>query len=279
MKRFLIVLLIGLMTGASVPAIAQEVLDGLAIPEHNPYRKPVPWSPLREADIMWSKRVWRQIDLREKLNHPLYYPMEPTNGRKSMFDVIKDGIESGEIQPFSDTRDDFKVPLTRAEALGKLQEVSVSQQENPDAPGTWVEISDTMRIETRDIRAYEIKEDWFIDRQRSVLDVRILGICPVYVTKDPTTGAERGLARLFWLYFPNCRPLFAQAEVYNRGNDIERRTLDDIFWKRMFASRIIKETNVYDREISAYQSGIDILLEAENIKAEIFDLEHDMWHY
>jgi hypothetical protein len=70
---------------------------------------------------------------------------------------------------------------------------------------------------------------------------------------------------------------FANVEVYNRQNDAERRTLEDIFWKRMFGSYIYKETNVFDRIIDEYAQGIDALMESERIKEEIFLLEHDLW--
>jgi hypothetical protein len=78
--------------GSSVDA--QTVLDGPYVKEHTPTRKVVPYTHLREADVMWAKRVWRVIDLREKMNHPLYYPVEPINDRKSLFDIIKQALMS-----------------------------------------------------------------------------------------------------------------------------------------------------------------------------------------
>jgi hypothetical protein len=73
---------------------AQTVLDGPYVKEHTPTRKVVPYTHLREADVMWAKRIWRVIDLREKMNHPLYYPVEPINDRKSLFDIIKQALWS-----------------------------------------------------------------------------------------------------------------------------------------------------------------------------------------
>jgi len=73
--------------------------------------------------------------------------------------------------------------------------------------------------------------------------------------------------------------VFATEEVYNSKNDAERRTFEDIFWKRQFASYIYKETNVYERRINEYATGMDALLESERIKEEIFNLEHDLWEF
>ncbi|MFN9324264.1 MAG: hypothetical protein ACK6A5_02620, partial [Flavobacteriales bacterium] len=72
---------------AAPTAVAQTVLDGAYIKEHTKTKRVVPYTHIREADVMWARRVWRTIDLREKMNHPLYYPTEAINDRKSLFDV------------------------------------------------------------------------------------------------------------------------------------------------------------------------------------------------
>jgi len=84
---------------------------------------------------------------------------------------------------------------------------------------------------------------------------------------------------LFWIYYPEARYVFNQQEVYNRQNDSERRTLEDIIWSRQFGSYITKESNVYDRFINEYKGGLDALLEAEKIKEMLFLQEHDVWHF
>lgn len=258
---------------------AQNVLDGLYVPEHTPERKVIPYSPLRNADVMWQKRIWRVIDLREKINHPLYYPTQPTNNRKAMYEWVKDAlVVDGTLVAFSDNFDDFKVQLTRAEVMQVIEKPVEKTQEDPDNPGTYYQVFDTMRVEARQLASYMVKEDWFFDRQRSVMDVRILGIAPIINVMDEE-GALKGKQRLFWLYYPFCRELFAKAETFNRFNDAERRTIEDIIWKRMFSSYIFKESNVYDRQIDEYLAGMDILLEGEKIKEDIFSFEQDMWHY
>lgn len=123
-----------------------------------------------------------------------------------------------------------------------------------------------------------VKEDWFFDKQRSVMDVRILGLCP-YMEELDEFGEPKGFKPLFWVYFPECRKIFANNEVYNKWNDAERRTYEDVFFKRLFGSYIYKESNVYDRRIYQYAKGMDGLLEAERVKEELFVKEHDLWEY
>jgi len=264
---------------------AQEstVLDGIYVKEHYPSRRVIPYTSLREADVMWNKRVWRRIDLREKQNHSLYFPVKDfAQGRKNLFEIIQDAVlNEGTITAYSPGSvvapdDMFTTPLTTEEVKAILTPTT-----SEDVYDEFGEITGTQDIEnpiTADkVKFYDIKEEWFFDKQRSVMDVRIIGILPM-IEVETETG-EMALKDLFWIYYPEARYVFANNEVFNRGNDAERRTYEDIFWKRQFASRITKVSNVYERKIGDYKSGIDALLESEKLKEEIFNFEHDLWHF
>jgi gliding motility associated protien GldN len=284
MKRLILSLLVvSAFSAVPTASSAQDVLDGIYRPEHTLERRVIPYAPLREADIMWMQRVWRRIDLREKINHAMYYPEKPAQGRKSLFDVIKDAIlNDGTLTAYNPgalgDNDMFTQRMTTDEVRALLLRKDTAYTEDL-MTGEMIPQIVTIEVTTAQVRWYEIKEEWFFDRQRSVMDVRIIGICPMKAVTDELTGEFRGLQRLFWIYYPEARYVFVKSEVFNRGNDVERRTYEDIFWKRQFGSYIVKASNVYDRNISQYKSGLEALLEAEKIKTEITNMEHDLWSY
>jgi gliding motility associated protien GldN len=254
--------------------------------ENSRNRKAPAYVSEREADVMWSKRVWRTIDVREKFNHPIYYPETPTNDRRSLFDVIKDGILSGEISAFDNPAfdDEFKVRMTRTQINDLFYSWDYTTKvEDAENPGKFISVPLVTPLESHDVMQYWMKEDWFFDKKRSVMDVRILGMCPLKSKYDPVTGAVIGVTPLFWIYFPQCRAIFAKAEVYNTKNDAQRMSFDDLFEQRMFGSYIRKESNVVDRVGTAYTDsqalGIETLLEADRIKDDIFKTEHDVWQF
>ncbi len=274
------VLQVTVETAIPVKLQAQPFPETFYLKENTRNRKPVQYIHERETDIMWSKRVWRTLDLREKFNHPLYYPETAINDRKSLFDVIKQGLMDGEIHAFGNPvfDDEFKVRMGKGEIDSLFVQIDSMDVEDPLNPGTWIRVGVRTDLESRQVKQYWMKEDWYFDRQRSVMDVRIIGLCPLQEKLDPN-GVAIGYKPLFWIYFPECRGLFARSEIFNTKNDAQRCSLDDMFHKRMFGSFVNKESNVYDRSINGYTTGLDALLESERIHNEIELTEHDVWHF
>ena len=265
----------------SVTLMAQnKVLDKPWIKENTPTRRVIPYTHVREADVMWHRRIWRVIDLREKINHPLLYPIKPIQDRKSLFDVLKEGILEGTITAYSDADDEFTVQLTKAEAKNKMGYWKENKQYD-DFGEEILGAADSIYEDysSEDIVEYRLKEDWFFDRERSIMDVRIIGMAPARNNIDMSTGESKGKELMFWVYFPEARYVLANYDMFNRQNEAEKRTYDDIFWKRMFNSYITKRSNVYDRNNKEYLKGLDLILESDNIKEDMFNLEHDMWNF
>jgi len=253
--------------------------DGVFDKIHVVNRKPIPYAPLREADAFFTKRIWRIIDMREKINHPFYYPTIPQNGRSSFMQVILDAIKEGSITAYdASSGDEFLVPYTYDQIIQNLSSTDTITAQRPDPPYDYFDTVYTKEFDPSSVKQLRMKEDWFFDKQRSVMDVRILGICPILEELDDN-GEKKGDKPLFWIYFPEAREIFAKAEVFNRFNDAERRTYEDVFFKRLFNSYIYKESNVYDRRIYEYARGLDALLESERIKNDLFLFEHDLWEY
>ena len=261
-------------------------------------KKVQPYAPLRQADVMWSRKIWREIDLRQKINHPFYYPENDgvpgaavTDDRKSLIDVIYNAIQEGSLTAYGNPvyDDEFREPMGDEEVkaiggAGEILEQAVNWEKVADGMSEEeaLETKATLTYFDRNIvKKWRLKEVWFFDKQRSVMDVRIVGLAPLGEDIDEVTGQLMGtFSPLFWVHFPEARKVLIKAEVFNSvKNDAERRTYDDIFWKRMFSSTIIKESNPADRKVSEYMIGLDGLLEAERIKAEIFNIEHDLWEY
>lgn len=263
-------------------AQTQNVLDGAYVKENNATKRVIPYPHLREADVMYAKRIWQRMDLRQKMNHPFYYPIDEIEDRKSLFDVIKHALlVEGSLTAYSlgelGDDDEFHFPMGPAEVDSLLRPVITQYTEDPDT-GERIPVEVTAEVRSADVTMYEIKEDWIFDRQRSQRYVRIIGICPMVQDFDDQ-GEKRGYKPLFWLYYPECRYVFNNADVYNWQDDSQRRTYEQLFEMRMFSSYVVKESNVYDRSISSYARNMDALLESERIKTELFEIEHDLWHY
>ena len=280
-------------------ALKSNVQDGVYFEENIPTKRVVHYPSLREADVIWSKRIWRTIDLREKLNHPLFYPLEPLSDRISLFELIKCGaLNETSITLYelgADLDDQFKYPVKPKTInnnefkkkllsfFGSIERIPLMNENDEfvydEQTGDQIYEEVVNEYTSAEIIRYEIKEDWFFDKQRSVMDVRIIGLSPVVYFKNSETGDVVGTKNLFWLYFPECRYLFQNAKVYNHKNDALPMSFDDLFMKRRFSSYIHKESNVFDRLINQPYDGIDALFESERIKKQMFMIEHDLWSF
>jgi gliding motility associated protien GldN len=247
-------------------------------------KPPVPYPYVREADIMWTKRVWQVIDIREKFNQTLYYPLTSTDRRVSLFDIIKQGVlpEEGEptLTAYSTLDGEFKAKVKREELKRIFSKTDTIDAADPNVPDRYVKTVVKEELTAADIRQYWIQEEWFFDKQRSVMEVRILGIMPV-IEKKSENGDVMGMAATFWVSFPELRPLLANHTVFNPHNEAQELSFDDLFIKRMFSCYIIKEDNQADRMIADYKgpNTLNALLEAESIKNGIMQKEHDMWQH
>ncbi len=274
MKKFLIACFFIASSSIWGQVISPED-DGL-VPKgdiHYSNTRVVPYPFLRQDDMMWATRHWERIQVQEKLNHPLYYPVAPLPDRKSMFDVLKDAIliEGSIVEVFRD--DLFELPLSNQEVAGII--FRVDSITDPDDPSILLAV-DSIELKAPNVVAWELKSDWYFDKQRGEMKNRIIGISPV--VKDPSTSE---IYNIFWIWFPDARQALSTNIAYNPDNNTRRLTFDQILQMRYFNSIVFKEDNVYDRTIDDYKQNrpMEQLLESKRIRETLRNYEHDLWQF
>jgi gliding motility associated protien GldN len=247
----------------------EKVMDGIYEEDLMASTPPLKYDNIRQADVFWEKRIWRVLDVREKMNKPFVYPENP------FINIILEAAQQGELTVYMDEK--FTMPLSKAET--KNIGVSIDTTEIFD-PVTF----ESKLVVTRDIlnweniKRFRLKEVWFFDEETSTMQVRIIGIAPLREVYDSQDNFKYEQP-MFWAYYPQLRKALASQEVFNPLNDAGRMSWEDIMEMRYFSSYIYKESNVYDRRLQDYASGVDLLLEATKIKDELFNFGHDLWSF
>lgn len=258
--------------------------------------KPLPYGYVMDRDVMWGKNIWEFIDLDERVNFPLYYPVEKDLGsdRKSLYKVIKDAMENGKItEVYADSY--FTTKITGAEIEGRLYAIDTTNaardQINEDyeaymsgAKKVSEEYIVKYEVSPDMVKGYKIRGFWYFDNRQGELKYRMLGICPVvpdiHVYKENPETDE--MVELFWVFFPSARDILHEAKAFNNRNSAMPFSFDHLLNARRFNAVIYQEENVYaDREIKDYmrENAQMQLLEADRVKEKIRDYEQDMWNY
>jgi len=250
-------------------------------------RTPLDYEHLRWDDALYVERVWREIDVREKINMPFRYRADDDNGDQRFVSILLNAVRSGEVTAFDANTDDrFTTPL-ELDAVKTL--ISGGK---PDTIAVYGDLNDPTKItkysvvqkafDPDEVHKFRIKEEWVFDKEASRMFVRILGIAPIK-TIYSESGSEMGSSPMFWVYYPDMRPILAKYEVYNgRNMGTGRMTWEELFESRMFSSYIVKSSldNPLNQNIRSFiKDPILALLEGENIKEKIFNYEQDLWSY
>ena len=294
MRNFLIVVV---SIFGSVATYAQPNLLNAKIPEEIGIKsaaqlisdndKPLEYGYVDDRDVLMGKTVWEIIDLSERINFPLYFPIDTANigpDRRSLYDVLTRAIRSGEIsEVYSDSYfntkksyKDIQASLTRIDTTDAGREqINAGQQVSPE----YIVKQD---ISAQDVTQYKIKGYWYFDKRQSELKYRLLGICPITPDVYTMNSDEKDYIELFWVFFPASRDVLHEAKTFNDKNSAMPISFDHILNSRRFNAVIYQEENVYgDRAIASYMkdNAQNQLLEAERVKEKIRDFEEDMWNY
>jgi gliding motility associated protien GldN len=266
------------------------------------FAEPIAYPPVRQADVMYYWTIWRTIDLREKVNHPLYFPTEMRGTWRSLGQTIFDAIDFNNPEKTEDVLTLYSdemctFPYSRAELPGILAQTFTTTDydiETGEEIGT-KEI--VQQFEAKEIISYNVKEVWYFDKQYSTFRVQILEIEPIIEYERPNNNtnifdddqeqdeedvkANMMKKRVGYIYYNELRPFLAKQEVFNVKNNAARLSFDDLItWKRDFSSLIYKESNVYDRDISDYiANSRDQRIESERITDKLRTFEHDLWEF
>lgn len=271
-------------TSAQLPetSAAEPVTEATGFPQDTPLddivekslivEKPLlPYEAIRESDVFWEKRIWRVVDTREKMNHTFSYPERP------FASILLDAAMNGDITVYSQEDDRFSYPLTAEEVAAKTSTIDTIESFDPETYEATLEVIQN-DLNPEDIKRFRMKEVWYFDEESSTMDVRILGIAPLRDIYDED-GTFLYEDVMFWVYYPEAREVLARERVFNMANDASQTTWEDLLEMRRFSSYIWKESNVRDRRLQDYLTGVDLLLEGEKIKQEIFNFEQDLWSY
>lgn len=252
----------------------------------------------RSDDVVWSRVVYKIIDMRDKQNYQLYFPTRPNDEYESLFRLMLTAITQGvpmyrrnarEIKPMWDeqlTGND----LSQAFAYNEYREDNLIQVDPVTNEAT---ISDYQyQLYVRNQIKFLIQEVFFFDKHYSRLYSKIMAIAPLYALNPDNIEANNSMryfqnSILGWFAFDDLRPLMIKQLVIPKKNDTQRLTFDDFFVQNLYSSYLLGDSNMYNRMLLDYGTIIAdttqftnyIKSEQNQIQTDLLNFEMDMWEY
>ena len=257
--------------------------------------KPLPYGYVHDRDVLMGKTIWEFIDLDERINFPLYYPIDTAfvgKERRSLFDVLVKNIKNGKItevygDDYFNTKKTFKDMASSFTYIDTTDTGKDEINNYYDDYKSGAKVLDPQYINKKELDAsyisgYRIKGFWYFDKRQGELKYRLLALCPVTPEARDAGNEKADVIDLFWVYFPSVRDILHESKAFNDKNSAMPITFDHLLNSRRFNGQIYKEENVYgDREIQQYmkENSQNQLLESERVKEKIRSFESDMWNY
>ena len=204
-----------------------------------------------DANLMWEKIIYRQLDLTKDQNLALYYPEEPTENQESLFRIIMKLVTSGQISAYEylDGRemftDQYKIKVS--EMLDRFHiiytEAKGSTEKNPKFN---IEESD---VPSNEVLTYYVIEKWEFNSNENRMKRQVEAICPVLHRSDDF-GGEPIRYPMFWTRFSDLRPYLAQQNIFiDDDNNLPKYNYDDFFQLSMYDGEIYKTKNLRNRTL------------------------------
>jgi len=249
--------------------------------------KPLEYGFIDDKDVLWSKMVWEKIVLEERINFPLYYPVDTANigkERRSLYDVLMKNIKNGKIDNlYSDSYFTAKTDLSQIqEGMTRVDTLDLGYEQYNAGEPISPEFIEKREITAYDVKEYRIKGLWYFDKRQGELKYRLIAICPVVPDVYFIDDEDPDLVPAFWIFFPDVRDILNEAMCFNNKNTAMPISFDHMLNSRRFNTNMYKEENVYeDREIKDYipNNSLMQLLESDRIRTKIRDFELDQWQY
>lgn len=255
----------------------------------------------RADDIVWSRIVYRVIDMRYKQNFQLYFPTNPDDNQyQSLFRLITGAIIDG-MPIYEADRYTIKPKFDEEHLLEKSRIPdqfivgTIADLDRDDEDSYLVlydSINDELRTNfsrydnfVRNQLKYLIQEIIFFDKHTSRLCTKIIAIAPLQ--PDMALGTQNPYSflmysRKFWVAFDDLRPYLARHYMIPQKNDNRRVTFDEFFGKKLYTSYLVGDSNMYDRMIINEQYDLDeaqVRREQQALFEELLNFEQDLWEY
>ena len=281
-KIILLLMLVGLVQGAFAQPEARRQAQRKAQNKSNANNMTTraqimfPTAASMDEDVVWRRDIYRELDLNEDANAPLYYPVEPLGSQVNLFTYIFKLMMQGRIKAYQyklDGNESFNADdVVKPKSF--LDNYHIYYEK--DAQGrTHLDNSD---IPSKEVKSYYIKETTYYDQHTATFHTKVLALCPI-MTRDDDFGDGGNKYPLFWVKYDDLAPFLSKQQIMTSNlNNAATMSIDDYFLRNQYKGKIYKTNNMLGKTLAQYCSSDSAMSkEQKKIEAELAAFEKNLW--
>ncbi len=237
-------------------------------------------SSANDADLMWMRVIYRDLEMDNPKNAALYYPEDVVDGQENLFRIIMRLLADNAIPAYEylDGKEIFtdQYRLKVSDMLERFHVLySPAKGSTEKNPRFVIEESD---VPANEIRSYYILERWEFDAKTNKTRRLVEAICPVLHRADEF-GVDAVRYPMFWVKLDAIRPYLAQQYIFiDDDNNLPRYTYDDFFTMAMYDGDIYKTRNLTNRSMmQMFPDPDDRKRAQDSIQNRLESFDKNLW--
>lgn len=235
-----------------------------------------PTAASMDEDVVWRRDIYRELDLNEDANAPLYYPVEPMGSQVNLFTYIFKLMLTGRVSAYqyrTDGNERFDAS-DKVKPKAFLDDYHIYYEKKPNGALTL----DDSDIPSKEVKSYYIKESSYFDQHTSTFHTKVLALCPI-MTREDDFGDGGNKYPLFWVKYDDLAPFLSKQQIMTSNlNNAAVMSVDDYFVRNQYKGKIYKTNNMLGKTLAQYCSSDSAMSkEQKKIEAELAAFEKNIW--
>jgi gliding motility associated protien GldN len=227
-------------------------------------------------DVVWKRDIYRQLDLLNDKNAPMYYPVEPNGRQMNLFTYLFRLILTGRVTAYAyklDGNESFE-EKDKMSVKDLLERYNIYYEEKDGK----ITVADS-DIPSAEATRYYLKESTYLDQRTGTFSTQVTALCPILMRGADEFSTDATPYPLFWVKYDDIASYLTRLPMMGSNlNNVSNLTAHDYFTLNRYEGKIYKTNNLQGKMLANYcETDSDMVREQLRIEKQLSDFEEGVW--